>query len=80
MNIEDVKRNAFAMPLISPAFPHGPYRFVDREFLIVTYRTDPHALREVVPSRCRSATRSSSTNSSACPIPPVSVTTPNRAR
>src|SRR6201747_1329952 len=49
MNIDDVKRNAFAMPLTSPAFPRGPYRFVDREFLIVTYRTDMDALRAVVP-------------------------------
>ena len=49
MNIADVKRNAFAMPLTSPAFPPGPYRFINREFLIVTYRTDPEALRAVVP-------------------------------
>ncbi len=49
MKIEDVKRNAFAMPLTNPAFPPGPYRFVNREFLIVTYRTDPDALRAVVP-------------------------------
>ena len=49
MNIADVKRNAFAMPLTSPAFPPGPYRFKNREFLIVTYRTDPEALRAVVP-------------------------------
>src|SRR5450432_1833672 len=49
MNIDDVKRNAFAMPLTSPAFPPGPYRFINREFLIVTYRTDPEALRAVVP-------------------------------
>ena len=31
MNIADVKRNAFAMPLTSPSFPPGPYRFVNRE-------------------------------------------------
>ena len=49
MNADDVKRNAFAMPLTSPAFPPGPYRFVNREFLIVTYRTDLEALRAVVP-------------------------------
>ncbi|MBC7734819.1 MAG: acetoacetate decarboxylase [Bacteriovorax sp.] len=49
MKIDDVKRNAFAMPLTSPAFPPGPYRFVNREFLIVTYRTDLDALRAVVP-------------------------------
>ena len=49
MNIDDVKRKAFAMPLTSPAFPPGPYRFVNREFLIVSYRTDIDALRAVVP-------------------------------
>ena len=49
MNISDVKRTAFAMPLTSPAFPRGPYRFMNREFLIITYRTDPDALRAVVP-------------------------------
>jgi acetoacetate decarboxylase len=49
MKIADVKRNAFAMPLTSPAFPPGPYRFRNREFLIVSYRTDPDALRAVVP-------------------------------
>ncbi|WP_018913151.1 acetoacetate decarboxylase [Thiomonas sp. FB-6] len=49
MKLDDVRRNAFAMPLTSPAFPPGPYRFVDREFLVVTYRTDPDALRAVVP-------------------------------
>jgi acetoacetate decarboxylase len=37
------------MPLTNPAFPPGPYRFVDREFFIVTYRTDPDALRAVIP-------------------------------
>ena len=49
MKIADVKANAFAMPLTSPAFPPGPYRFVHREYLIITYETDPDALRAVVP-------------------------------
>jgi acetoacetate decarboxylase len=49
MKIADVKKNAFAMPLTSPAFPPGPYRFIDREYLIITYRTDPDALKAVVP-------------------------------
>lgn len=49
MNIEDIQRTAFAMPLTNPAFPPGPYRFVNREFLVVTYRTDLDALRAVVP-------------------------------
>jgi acetoacetate decarboxylase len=47
---EEVKAQAFAMPLTSPAFPCGPYRFVDREYLIITYRTDPDALRAVIPA------------------------------
>jgi acetoacetate decarboxylase len=49
MKIEDIQRNAYAMPLTSPAYPRGPYRFFNREYLIVTYRTDPDALRAVVP-------------------------------
>ncbi|AZY47932.1 acetoacetate decarboxylase [Bordetella avium] len=49
MNIDTVRANAFAMPLTSPAFPMGPYRFVKREFFVITYRTDPEALRSVVP-------------------------------
>ncbi len=38
------------MPLTSPAYPPGPYRFVNREFFIVTYRTDPEKLRAVIPA------------------------------
>ena len=49
MKAQDVRQNAFAMPLTSPAYPPGPYRFVDREFLVITYRTDPELLRAVVP-------------------------------
>ncbi|HEX5125581.1 MAG TPA: acetoacetate decarboxylase [Rhodocyclaceae bacterium] len=49
MNVTDVKAKAFAMPLTSPAFPPGPYRFVNREFLVITYETDIDALRAVVP-------------------------------
>ena len=49
MKISDVRERAFAMPLTNPSFPRGPYRFVNREYLIITYRTDPEALRAVVP-------------------------------
>ena len=49
MKLDEVLKNAFAMPLTSPAYPPGPYRFVDREFLIITYRTDPEKLRALVP-------------------------------
>ncbi|WP_019218153.1 acetoacetate decarboxylase [Legionella tunisiensis] len=50
MNESEVKKNAFAMPLCSPSYPPGPYRFINREFLIVTYETDIDLLREVVPA------------------------------
>jgi acetoacetate decarboxylase len=50
MDIDDVKKRAFAMPLTSPAFPPGPYRFINREFLIITYRTDPEAIARVLPA------------------------------
>ncbi len=49
MNIANVRASAFAMPLTSPAFPPGPYRFIRREHLIISYETDPEALRAVVP-------------------------------
>jgi len=49
MKIEDVRRTARAMPLTNPSYPPPPYRFYDREYIIITYRTDPEALRRVVP-------------------------------
>jgi acetoacetate decarboxylase len=50
MHERDVQNRAFAMPLTAPAFPPGPYRFVNREYLIVTYRTDIDRLRALVPA------------------------------
>jgi acetoacetate decarboxylase len=49
MTEDEVRERAFAMPLTAPAYPPGPYRFVDREFLVITYRTDPARLRALVP-------------------------------
>lgn len=49
MKTTEVKQRAFAMPLTSPSYPRGPYRFINREFFVVTYRTDPAALRAMVP-------------------------------
>jgi acetoacetate decarboxylase len=49
MHRETVRTTAFAMPLTNPAFPVGPYRFINREYFIIQYRTDPEALRRVVP-------------------------------
>ena len=49
MRQKEVLERAFAMPLTNPAYPPGPYRFVNREYLIITYRTDAAKLRAVVP-------------------------------
>jgi acetoacetate decarboxylase len=49
MKEAEVRSRAYAMPLTSPPYPVGPYRFCNREFLIITYRTDPKKLRELVP-------------------------------
>ncbi len=47
---DDVRKAAFSMPLTSPAYPRGPYVFKNREFLIITYKTDLDALRRIVPA------------------------------
>ena len=49
MTRDDVVTNGFAMPLTNPSYPRGPYRFLGREYLIIAYRTDPDALRAIVP-------------------------------
>jgi acetoacetate decarboxylase len=53
MTADELRRMAFAMPLLNPSFPMGPYCFVGREYLVITYRTDPEALRSVVPAPLR---------------------------
>ncbi len=50
MTEDDIRKNAFAMPMHNPAYPPGPYRFVDREYLIITYRTDPKLLEALIPA------------------------------
>ena len=49
MKISDVRARAFAMPLNNPSYPKPPYRFYNREFFVITYRTDPEILRALVP-------------------------------
>src|ERR1700742_1378095 len=44
-----IRERAFAMPFENPTYPPGPYRFVNREYLIITYRTDREALERVGP-------------------------------
>lgn len=49
--ISDSFSNEFDMP--EPrwlrSYPAGPYRFINREFFIITYETDPDILRQIVP-------------------------------
>ena len=47
---EEEVRSSYAMPITSPAYPRPPVHFVDREFIIISYRTDPEALAKVVPA------------------------------
>jgi acetoacetate decarboxylase len=37
MTEDEVRSRAFAMPIDNPAYPPGPYRFVDREYLIICH-------------------------------------------
>lgn len=37
------------MPFCRPTYPPGPYRFINREYLIITYETDLSKLKAVVP-------------------------------
>lgn len=39
-----------SMPAASPSYPRGPYRFIDREYLIIAYESDPEAIRAALPA------------------------------
>ena len=43
MKHEIVRATGLAMLLTNPAFPAGPYRFINREYFTIQYRTDPEA-------------------------------------
>jgi acetoacetate decarboxylase len=38
-----------SMPIASPTYPRGPYRFINREYFITTYESDPDAIRQALP-------------------------------
>src|SRR5437763_6821330 len=48
MNREQILASA-SMPIASPTYPRGPYRFVNREYFIITYESDPEAIRAALP-------------------------------
>lgn len=39
----------FSTPVSSPSYPKGPYTFINREYLIVTYTSTPEAIRQALP-------------------------------
>ncbi len=48
MKAEDILKLP-SMPAAGPSYPAGPYRFVDREYMIITYESDPELIREALP-------------------------------
>ena len=49
MKKKDIVKCAYAMPFTSPSYSKGPYKFVNREFFIITYRTNIEALKKIIP-------------------------------
>ena len=51
MNINMIIFNAFLFSCFYRlmAYPAGPYKFVNREYLIISYRTDPERLQRILP-------------------------------
>lgn len=48
MKKEDIVKT-LSMPAFSPSYPPGPYHFKNREYLIITYESDPDAVRAALP-------------------------------
>ena len=46
----DLFDQAFCMPLDSPSYPLPPSRFINREYMIISYETDFNILKEKVPA------------------------------
>jgi acetoacetate decarboxylase len=80
MTEDEVQERAFAMPIHNPAYPPGPYRFVDREYLIITYRTDPDVLARMIPAPLKLAESVVKFEFIKCPTRPASATTASPAR
>ncbi len=38
-----------SMPAMGPSYPHLPFRFVNREYMIIIYESDADAIRQAVP-------------------------------
>ncbi len=49
MDAKSLVNNAYAMPICRPAYNRGAAKFVNREFIMITYRSDLDAIRKWVP-------------------------------
>ena len=38
-----------SMPAAGPSYPAGPYRFINREYMVITYETDPELIDAQLP-------------------------------
>ncbi len=48
MNKEEIL-NLTAMPIGASSYGAGPFRFINREYFIITYKTDPDLIRAILP-------------------------------
>jgi len=48
IDVNTISKN-LTTPLTAPAYPYPAYKFINREYLTILYRTDEQALREAVP-------------------------------
>lgn len=46
-----------SMPLAGPSYPKGPYRFIDREYMVISYETEPELIRAQLPEPLEPADR-----------------------
>ncbi len=49
MDAKTLLKNAYAVPICAPGYPNHEPRFFNREFMTITYRSDPEAVRRWVP-------------------------------
>jgi acetoacetate decarboxylase len=50
MKIKDIKEQAFSMPIYSPSgLKNKAYKFVNREYFVISYETDIELLQAIVP-------------------------------
>jgi acetoacetate decarboxylase len=49
MKKEQIKKEAFSLPFTNPTYPKAPFRFTNREYLIITYETEMDLLKKIVP-------------------------------